>query len=274
MFTVVFVIKGGDFDGRKLWHYILPEQAEFRMREFTDALEVPPKGVIDTDKLVGTVLQIRTVVQKSEEYGEQARVKNVLPPAEGTSDAADGEEPPYEEWETTELAEEAEARELKITGRKTKQKLIAALEADDEAADDTGASGEAGAEEEEEDEEGDGEELTRADLAEMDRDGLRALIKEEGLKEQAGVKVLKTDSDDDLREKIATAMEIPEDEEESEEESDEEEEEEDDEAADYSTWDIADLKAELKERGLKPDGRKSILVKRLEQDDTSGSDPF
>lgn len=266
MFTLVLTITKGDYKNRKLWHYILPEQAEFRMREFTDALGLPPKGSVDTTKIIGTVVGVRTVIQKSEEYGEQARVKNLLPAAGGEEDGDD--EAPYTEWETSELLEEVTARELTVSGKKTKAALIRTLEADDEAS----GGGEAEEAEEEEAEEGDDETLTMADLEAMDRTALKKLIKDEEL----DVKVLKRHTDDEIRALIAEAAGIEADEEEGAEEEEEEAENAEDDAPPYDEWEIADLKAELKERGLKPDGRKSILVVRLTKDDESSgeSDPF
>jgi hypothetical protein len=48
-------------------------------------------------------------------------------------------------------------------------------------------------------------------------------------------------------------------------EDEDEDEDEDDE--DYSDWDLSDLKAELKSRGLKTAGKKSALITRLEESD-------
>lgn len=45
-----------------------------------------------------------------------------------------------------------------------------------------------------------------------------------------------------------------------------------DEAEDYTTWELADLKEELKERGLKTTGPKAVLIRRIEEDDKAN--PF
>jgi hypothetical protein len=114
-------------------------------------------------------------------------------------------------------------------------------------------------EEEGEEEEGDEE----VDLDSLNRTELKKLIKEEEL----DIKVVKSMSDDDLREAIADAWGEEEEGEEEEEEEDEEEEGEEDEADGYDEMSIADLKAELKERELPTNGAKKILVGRLRADD-------
>lgn len=327
MFTIVFQITKGDNKDARIWYYILTDGSqEWRLREFTDALGLKPKGELDTDKLVNSAVQIRTAIDPARDgYDEKARIKNVLPAAGGAAAGGEGdeEEEPYTEWSLEDLREEAEARELKIEGRKTKDKLVKALEADDEAAegeeepeakaeaddeeeltredlndmsreelktlikeeeleirvtrslkddalrDKIAEALELGEEEEEGEEEGEEEEgeeeLTRADLEKMDRTELKQLIKDEKLE----VKVLRSTKDDQLREKIAEALELGEDEEE---EAPAKEEEEED--TNYEEWEVSELKDELKERGLKTDGRKSILVGRLKKDDESGEEPF
>jgi hypothetical protein len=127
------------------------------------------------------------------------------------------------------------------------------------------------AEEPDEDEEAEDEETEEADedgeevdLDSMDRNELKAFIKEQEL----GIKVLKSMDDDAVRAAITEALGTEED------EAEDEEEEDDDEEApeDYSAWTIDDLKKELESRGLKTTGPKTQLVKRLEESDEA--DPF
>ena len=85
------------------------------------------------------------------------------------------------------------------------------------------------------------------DLDSMDRDELKAFIKDNNLRDE-GVKVLKTDSDDDLRDKIREAMPDMEP-------AEEEAEEEEESAAsggedDYDQWKLAELKEELGNRDI------------------------
>jgi hypothetical protein len=113
---------------------------------------------------------------------------------------------------------------------------------------------EEGDEEEEDDEEEDDDE--EIDLSELDRTALKNLIKEQEL----DIKVLKSDTEDSLRNKIADALGSDGDEEEDE---DEDEEVEDN----YDELDVKTLRQELKDRELDSAGRKNVLVARLRADD-------
>lgn len=128
-----------------------------------------------------------------------------------------------------------------------------------------------GAEDEADEEEAEDDDEEGIDLAELDRNELKALIKEEGLE----IKVLKKHTDDDIRSAIAEAMGVEdEDEEEEEDEEEPEAEDQEDEAEDdgYDSMSVAELKAELAERELPTSGARKILVGRLRKDD--GSDSF
>jgi len=113
--------------------------------------------------------------------------------------------------------------------------------------------------EEPEEEEEDDEEEEEVDLSELSRLDLKAFIKENSL----AVRVTKSMSDDDIREKIAEVM--PSEDEEEEEESDEEPEEEDD----YGEWSLAQLKSELKGREItvKSPVTKDKAIAALRKDD-------
>jgi hypothetical protein len=130
------------------------------------------------------------------------------------------------------------------------------------------------AEDEEEDED---EKSTTNGLANLSRAELKALIKEESLE----VKVLKSMSDDDVRESIIAAGWEPEgDEEEDEEEEDDAEEEEEDDAEEeeedeeaeaeednYDDMTLAELRQEAKDRELDSKGKQAVLIARLRADD-------
>lgn len=274
--AVIYEISGGEFDGRVLFDYIPlnDDSMAFRLAAFQDALGLKRKGEIDTDKLVGKKLQVRTVVQKSEEYGEQARVRNVLPPKSAgkaeddlDEDDDDDDEVDYEEMDLAELKEEVKARELEVDGKQTKKKLIAALEENDEeeeddSDDDDDESDEAEAddddESEDDDEESDDDEDEDEDDEDDEEEGYDDMdlpeLKKLAKKRKVEVKGKVT------KKKLVAALE------------------EDDEAdeQDYSEMDLDELKSECKERGLKTAGKKAQLITRLEKDDKTGDDgePF
>ncbi len=113
-----------------------------------------------------------------------------------------------------------------------------------------------------EDTAGDSDDYTWDDLLEYERDELEELIEEEELE----VKFNKKTNDDVLRERVAEALEVEvPDEDDEDEDGDDEDGEEDGEA--YEDMTNADLKAELKARGLSTKGPKSKMVERLEKDD-------
>jgi hypothetical protein len=140
------VADAGEFKGANLFHYV-PTDPEaggfFRMDELVKALGLKPKGTIDTDKIVGTKVQVRV---KADQYqGEyQARVGRVLPPKDADEDEAeddedlDEDEPGeddddegdgYDDMSVAELRKECKERELASGG--AKNVLIKRLRAND-----------------------------------------------------------------------------------------------------------------------------------------------
>lgn len=138
----------------------------------------------------------------------------------------------------------------------------------------------------EDDDEGDEEELTLEDVMSMKKVELKELIADEEL----GLRVTKQTKLNKLRERVAEALGLEDeededdediededveeedsaDEEDADEDDDEEDDEDDDEVEeveDYAELSVGDLKAECKERGLSIKGTKAALVKRLEKDD-------
>lgn len=134
-------------------------------------------------------------------------------------------------------------------------------EEEDEDEEDTDADEEEDdSDEEDEDEDSDDEEDDDEESSDYDEMSLTELRKEA---RSRGIKVGKAMDADDLIEALTES-----DAEEDDEDEDDEEEE------DYNEWSADDLKAELKERGLKATGSKKVMVARLEKDDESDEDPF
>jgi SAP domain-containing protein len=125
-------------------------------------------------------------------------------------------------------------------------------------------------EEEDIEDEAEEDEDEGVDLDEMSRAELKAFIKEEEL----DVKVLKSDSDDDIRAKISEFLEEDEEEEAEEDEEEDEEpeaeaEEDEDEGDNYDSLTVADLRQECEDRELNSKGNKKALIARLRKDDES-----
>jgi hypothetical protein len=280
--TVVSDSKGKKKDiegiGSKLWTYIYLEYepTAWKLAEFINALGAKAKGTLDTDKLAGTELQVRVKPDRNEDGEYRPRVGKLLALGESPEDDEAEEE---EEPDESEAEEEEDAVDLDDLDRAALKKLIKdeSLEvkvtkgkSDDdlrkEIAEAMGAEAEE-EEPEEEPEEEEEEEDEGVDLSELDRKALKAFIKENDLE----VKVLKSMSDDDLREAITAAAGDGE-----EEEEDDEEEDGEDAAPDYTKWDAAQLKAELKERGLTVAGgfTKAKATTTLKKDDKSDDQPF
>lgn len=140
---------------RFLYTYIgLSKSSAWKLKELTTALGLKDKGQIDTDKLKGKVISIQVKadtydgdptakVGKLFKAKDGAKVgggssKPAAADDDGPDDEPEGDEPEagedYSEWSLEDLQAEHEERGLDaIKGRKTKEKYIEALEADDEA---------------------------------------------------------------------------------------------------------------------------------------------
>lgn len=238
--------------------------AEFRIAQLTDALGLPRAGSLDEKKLVGKALKARVKITNSEEYGKQVKVASLLPKDAG-SDSEDldedtGAEPDdgedYSEWDVDDLKAELEERELKVSGRFSKAKAVAVLEAAD-------AENDEDPEDPESEESGDGDE--KPDFDEMSPSDLKGYFEE-------------NHSDEDLSEIVGKgpaskkAERLREWLKENAEEGGEEGAEPED---DYDDWDLDDLKAEVKERGVEVSGRanKAKLIAALRENDAE-DDPF
>jgi hypothetical protein len=117
-------------DYARQWTYIgLEKPSAWKLRELTDALGLPEKGDLDPTKLIGKKLQVKI---NSDQYegNYRPRVGTLMKLGAGSDDNDDGEEQQdddYDEWELDELKAEVEERELEVSGRRTKDKLISAL---------------------------------------------------------------------------------------------------------------------------------------------------
>jgi len=255
--VIVELTAKGEYQGARLWGYVhLGEASRWKVRELTDAVGLPAKGTIDTDKLVGKKLKVK--VSASEWEGEyRARLQRFL----SASDADDGDDAEEEEgegegedystWSLDDLKAEVEERGLEgnITGSKTKKKLIEVLEGDDNGP----ASGEE--EEEEEEEEEDDAEDDAVDYSSMSLGELKEAASEAGLT----VKGPKS--------KYVTALEEWAASGDAEDDDEAEPEYEDD----YDEWELEELTSEVSDRELKVTGRKTKekLIAALRADDAS-----
>lgn len=132
----------------RVWSYLnFGESSRWKMREFTDALGLKPKGSLNTDKLIGKKVNVKvTPDQWGGEY--RARIGRWLKPGtveedgDGDGDAepdttSSGNEEDYSDWTLEDLKDEIESRDLEMpSGRKTVEKLVAVLEEADAAGDD------------------------------------------------------------------------------------------------------------------------------------------
>ena len=226
------------FVGARLWTYPnFGEAADWKMREFTDAMGLKPKGIMDTDRLVGKTVGM-VIVADSYQDQYKGRIGKLLHPDALEEDEPDDVDEDEDEDEDTEdevdyssmslrdLRAAAEDEDIDHKGL-SKKDLIAALEGDDE--------------DEDEDDEDEDEE-----------DEPEPPAKKKG--------------------KAKKAEPEPEEDDEDEDEDDDEDEDEDEE--DYDEWSISELKEELESRGLKTVGKKTSLIARLEKDDQSSDKPF
>lgn len=281
--------------GSKLWRYLYLdyEPTASMLREFLEATAVVDgskgeSGTLDTNKIVGTEVLVRVKSDKDQDGEYRPKIGRIMKLDADASEGEPEDEPEEEEEPESEEPEEeeGEAIDLDALDRDELKKLIkeeglgtladlgiTKATTDDQIreiiAEKLGGDEEAEPEsEEEEEEEPEPEEEPEAEpentdgLDDLDRDGLKKLIKSEGLGSLADLGINKATSDEEIREKIRAARGSG--------------EEPEDEAPDYDSWSPEQLKAEIQERGLSLEGRfaKSKAVKALKEDDASDSDPF
>jgi hypothetical protein len=288
----------------RVYTYVLLEHepSDWKLKEFTKAFGLKEKGVIDTDKLIGKLVQMNLKPDTDLEDRYRPRVGKLmaLPAGRNGSSAAAAVEPDEDEDEeaVNEDAYTAEdldameddelieaAAEFDITapkGRMTpvkKKKLIQTIldaqaeqededeeddsEEDEDADEDVTAEEDEDNDEEDDDEEEDDEEDDDTEDEEDLEDTLGAL-------DRSGLKAYIKEHELDIT--VKKSME------------DEDIREaiteavggdtEEDEAVDYNSWSIDALKKETQERGLSTKGSKKILAGRLSKDDEDDDNPF
>jgi hypothetical protein len=136
----VVVDVGSEF--ARLWTYIQLDNAatKWKLREFTDAVGLAPKGSIDPTKLKGKPVTVKVAADTDLDGNYRGKIKNLfLPgsaPGEGEAsngaDASVGDDEPWTEEDlqglaTDELKAELEAFGLKLAGRFNQAKAIAAI---------------------------------------------------------------------------------------------------------------------------------------------------
>jgi hypothetical protein len=291
---LIFEIVSGDYKGQKLYEYVvLNEASEWKLAEFIRSLGLKDKGNLDPNKILGTLLSVKTKIETSDAYGSQARVARMMLLKDGESaDAEDlsedgegdgepgGEDEAWTEEELNELSlkelteqatefelDPAEIQKGKKTAAQKKTALVAAILEAQEAEEPEGEEGEEGAE----GEEGEEELWTEEELEALDDDELKAVMagdaedeEDEGFgldpdddafktAKKVGKKTLKKF---DRAKAIAGILEV----------QGEGEGEGGDEVA-YEDMELADLKALCTERGLPTRGPKRMLVERLNKAD-------
>ncbi len=143
----------------RLWTYIQLDNpaTRWKLREFTDAMGLPPKGSIDPTKLKGKPVTVKVSADTDLDGNYRGKVKNLFLPGEAPGETDDnGSEGDHEETMLTEdelnefsaeeLKEELQERGIKLAGRFSTAKAVALILED---------QGEAEAEEEEETEDDD-----------------------------------------------------------------------------------------------------------------------
>lgn len=139
----VVVDVGSEF--KRLWTYI-GLGVGWKMKEFTQAVDLPPKGDLTAAKLKGLAnkkVNVKVVADTGLDGEYRGKVKNLFKPGEGgavteaaSSSSGDHEQTDYSEWELDDLKAELEEREIAVPkGRATVAKLVALLEEDDAAGD-------------------------------------------------------------------------------------------------------------------------------------------
>jgi hypothetical protein len=165
-----------------LWTYI-PLKADapnkWKLREFTDALGLPPKGGVDTNKIKGKEVNVKVVADTDKDGDYKGKIKNIFLPVDtdeivnlnGAGPGGDdGEVTDYSDWTDDDLKAELKEREITVPGRFSTAKAIAALEEADAEGDEPEAEEEAEEPEEETTAGGDTPDIPEELLADLKED--------------------------------------------------------------------------------------------------------
>jgi hypothetical protein len=290
----------------RVYTYVLLEHepSDWKLKEFTKAVGLKDKGMIDTDKLVGSQVQMNLKPDTDLDDKYRPKVGKLMAMPNGKADGAkakakaapvqavEDDDEDIEEYTAEDLAamdddeliEAADEFEIKKPAGKMnpvkKKKLIRAiLEAQEEQDDEDGeqepeddnidadadeASDEVEDDEEEDDTTDDEEEDDTTDDEDLE-DTLGALDRK-GLKEYI--------KEHDLDITVKKSMEDDDIREAITEALDAGSDEDESEQVDYTAWSMDALKKEAQERGLSTKGSKKILAGRLSKDDEDDDNPF
>lgn len=145
MIELELEVPKGDHKGRKVWDYIvLSDSNDWKLRQLIDSLALKEKGTLDTDKIIGETILVRTKHEPYEttnDEGEKemrvmSKVASLLKPRDDAEEESEEEEEEESEEETDyseltmpDLKKELKSRDLPTKG--TKQALVKRLEKDD-----------------------------------------------------------------------------------------------------------------------------------------------
>lgn len=121
------------------WSYIgFSEQTRWKLREFTDAVGLPPKGEIVPSKLKNKPVIVKISADTDQDGDYRGKVKNLFKPGSVDEDqlakpsengaSADGGATDYTDWSDEDLKAELSEKDITVTGRWTRDKAIEALE--------------------------------------------------------------------------------------------------------------------------------------------------
>jgi hypothetical protein len=152
MLALVLELRGGKFDGRKIWEYITYSSAMWRLKQLVKACGLREKGGWDTDDVIGQEVMVRLKHEQQDEQfggGVRARVNAILALPDDTEDLegssngseaedeseGDGDDDAIEDYSELSLAElRAECQERGLKSAGPKKVLVQRLEKDDEDA--------------------------------------------------------------------------------------------------------------------------------------------